>query len=887
MSTDPFELDPPTEVAGDPYIISTLLVGSDHVCDIVIDHPSVSPYHINVSEMSDGRYLIEDLGSDEGTFVHGYLETRAMLDLEDVIQLGRRPVEILYFASFFGADVLLDTEDASTAELMTELKIGSDPNSNIHLDLPVISPSHATITLDNDGIRITDLHSDFGTFVNGTRIYGDTILRLHDRLMLGGYPIPRQVLRQWWLMLVSAEQKETKAKLHSAIPLNGSLLIGRSPDCEITVDHPTVSWNHAKLIVRDGIQEIVDLGSANGTFVDERLVRRCFLRPKGKLRLGAAQVPLSQSHLSKGKISQEIRISADGVKRELKNGLVILDTLSLSILPGEMVALMGPSGAGKTTLLEILSGKTIPQEGRVLLNEKDIFSAWEEFRHSIGYVPQDDILHRDLTVFEVLFHAARLRLPADVPKVELTRQIDSLLTRMGLAHIRESIIGDEHNRGISGGQRKRVNIAIELLTEPSLLFLDEPTSGLDAKSTLEVMSILRQLASNGKTIIMTIHQPRLEAFEMLDNLILMSKGGKLAYYGPASNAVSFTAEHSGRTPREDGNPADFVIDTLENPKVTSDEWKNHYIQSEYYKSFVESRLADQKQITHELTYFARPFFSQFINLFNRYSKRKLRDHNSLLIQLAQAPVIGLLLGFLFTNSGGEFRGLEIPAALEKIPVLIDLLQLQNGIHPTLFLISAASFWLGCSNVARELVSGRAIFLREKRAGLRSSAYLMAIFTYQVLLCMIQTLLISGFVAFYVDLSAPFFNVWGLLILTGASGISIGLLISSFSKTEIAAISFIPIILIPQLMLAGYIKLYGLLQEVPWQNHLADLMPIRWSFEALTIMEYQAAGSVHPHLHPLRNVVGFQHLSLERPIEVLILSILLFTAVCLAKLNAQK
>ena len=887
MSADQFDQDSPTDVTGEAYPTKTLLVGSDPGCDVFIDHPSVSPCHINFIALSNGQYMFEDLGSDEGTFVQGFPETKGILETNDVIQLGRHPIEVSFLISHFDSDGALETEETAIVESKTELIIGSSPEADIVLPVSVISPKHAKIELVADGLNIDDIHSDFGTFVNGFRIYSKTKLRLHDRLMLGGYPISRQMLRSWWKQLAHSEQRQHRSNINAIIPENGDLLLGRSPECDITVDHPTVSWFHARLSVRDGVQEIVDLKSANGTYVDDLQVERSLIRPKSRIRLGAARFDLSGLNQDNNRITQEIRISAQSVTRRLKNGTVLLDKIALSIYPGEMVALMGPSGAGKTTLLEVLSGKKQPEEGQVLLNDKDIYDAWEEFRHTIGYVPQDDVLHRDLTVFEVLFHATRLRLPADVPTRVINEQVNLLMTRMGLAHVRDSLIGDENIRGISGGQRKRVNIAIELITEPSLLFLDEPTSGLDAKSTLEVMHILRELASSGKTVIMTIHQPRLEAFELLDNLILMTTGGKLAYYGPASQAEGYIAKTSGRDPKERGNPADFVIDALESPKISPDQWQSTYLESGLHKTSVSSRMSSPKPLEHDASFFIRPFFSQFYNLFVRYTKRKLRDRYALLIQLAQAPVIGVILGLLFEDSGEEFRTMDIPASLEKIPVLIDLLQLQNGIHATLFLIGAASFWLGCSNVARELVSERAIFLRERRAGLRPLAYLSAIWMYQLLLCAAQTLLICGSVVFFINPSADFGTLWPILILSAASGIAVGLVISAWSKTEVAAISFIPIILIPQLMLAGYIKLYGMLREISWQLYSADLMPIRWAFEALAVVEYRAAQAAHPHLHDLSAVIGFEHLSLERPIQALVSGIFLFLFVSWIRLYNQE
>ena len=235
----------------------------------------------------------------------------------------------------------------------------------------------------------------------------------------------------------------------------------------------------------------------------------------------------------------DVRLDAVMVKLDVKDinssdRITLVNNVSISVGAGEMVALMGPSGAGKTSLLDVLSGKRRPSEGQVLINNIPLHDHIAETKHLIGFVPQDDVMHRDLTVFEVLHHAAKLKLPSDMDHDALVEKVDRLITQMGLAHIRDQIIGDEKTRGISGGQRKRVNIAIELITSPRLLFLDEPTSGLDAQSTLELLQILRGLADEGQTIIMTIHQPRKEAFLLLDNLILLANGGRLAFFGPVT-----------------------------------------------------------------------------------------------------------------------------------------------------------------------------------------------------------------------------------------------------------------------------------------------------------------------------------------------------------------
>ena len=235
--------------------------------------------------------------------------------------------------------------------------------------------------------------------------------------------------------------------------------------------------------------------------------------------------------------------------------------------------------------------------GSLTLNGRDLNNNWEEFRHNIGYVPQDDVIHRDLTVYEVLYYGAKIRLPRDIPEEKVRETVERLLTRMGLAHIKHSIIGDEKNRGISGGQRKRVNIALELLTEPHLLFLDEPTSGLDATSTLEVLNILRTLADSGKTVVMTIHQPRVEAYKLIDLLLMMGKGGKLVYFGPAHPDATQYFGEAAEQPFQDGNPADYIMDVLENPvsgKLTdSEQWRQRFIESTYHKRFVVGRLSQR------------------------------------------------------------------------------------------------------------------------------------------------------------------------------------------------------------------------------------------------------------------------------------------------------
>lgn len=864
-----------------------LFLGSGFDCDIRIDDPSISLRHLGIKRLPNGHFQIQDIDSDFGTFIRGKrVLTPQMVTLADTIQIGLRPVPISFIASHF-KDKRQDRSNQTVLLSTKSFVVGRESPADIIVAQPVVSRRHLEIKLDPTGVSIRDLQSSNGTFVNSVRLSKKWLLiTVEDSLFMGTYRVPKADVKNWFSLLEGASDFYQKKNTFSLdFSKNGNFVIGRNPKCDFPIDNPTISWNHAKLSINDSTWTITDLNSCNGVFVDGQKIRKATLTENQTLRIGGISFPLFQKEV-KQEIKKSIRLDAVELNRVLPGGKSILEDVSFSVYPGEMVALMGPSGAGKTTLLEILTGQKKPSKGQVFLNNKDLYSHFGEFRDSIGYVPQEDIMYRDLTVYEVLYHSAKMRLPSDLPDSSIIQSVEKLLTQMGLAHIRDSMVGGDKFRGISGGQRKRVNIAMELITEPSLLFLDEPTSGLDSSSALDVLQVLRRLAEEGKTIIMTIHQPRVEAYNLIDQLILLAKGGKLAYFGPA-DATSYFEKATYRKRSPEVNPADFIMDMLENVQIqkTPEEWRDLYKFSTLHARYVTARLGTINETkalhTHVVT---RSSLSQFTNLFRRYTKRKLRDRNSLLIQLLQAPIIAALLAILFTGQGTELVDKNITPSMEKLPILIQTMQLQNGIHPTLFLICAAAFWFGCSNVAREIVSETSVFLREIRGGLRILSYFASIFAYQMLLATIQTFTIAVLVWLFVGLSANLFLLWGILLLTASCGITTGLFISSISKTEVMAISLIPLLLLPQLLLGGYIKLYGHMQISGWQNRIADLMPIRWSFEAMTLIEYEAFLQKNEHLRLLEEIIGFTNQTPWLAVVILIGLTIFFGAFTLVALK---
>jgi len=808
----------------------SLVVGSAHDCDLRVVDPTVSGHHLKVTDVGGGQLRIEDLGSSNGTWIAGRRVREATVSGDEAVQLGLRPVEL--------SDVAAALRALKAAGSGRTLAVGRE-SGDLLLPYPMVSGRHLEVRPEGSGLAVRDLGSTNGTFVDGERISGWTPVPHGSTLHVGSYRVPEGTLSRWLEAVCVTPSEQDPDTAVVAIPADGELLLGRDPEADITIDSAQVSWHHARVTSDGGRWVIKDLGSTNGVFVNGSRVRTAALHPDDELLLGPVAIQLSEGAVvAPRRYVGEVRLDATDLVRVVGDGICILDHVSVSIYPGELVALMGPSGAGKTTLLELLTGQRRPTEGRVLFNGQDLHDQVGALRDRIGYVPQEDVMHRDLTVFQVLYHAARMRLPADLPTSAIVEKVDKLITRMGLAHVRDSLVGGETRRGISGGQRKRVNIAIELLTEPPLLFLDEPTSGLDSTSTLEVLRVLRGLADQGKTIIMTIHQPRVEAYELVDTLVLLAKGGKLAWFGPADpDPAEHFAARSQMERRPGSNPADYVIDVLDPSdaelKRPPEEWQHEYLACPAYQQFVIQRQSGNTDVTLEPARdlgesSRRGPISQYFNLLGRYIKRKSRDRIGLFIQMAQAPVVAILLGWLFFDS-------ELPLSAPEF----GLVDPDKSVYATLFLLAAASFWFGCSNVARELVSDRSVFKRERMAGLGVVPYLSSIFTLQLFLAAVQVLVMVLITWVLVGLEPmSVVPAYLLLLITAASGIGLGLLVSSLAPTEVTAIAVIPLILLPQLMLAGFLKKFEEMDIL--LKGLTHFVPMRWAFEGLAWLEMEIA-----------------------------------------------
>jgi ABC-type multidrug transport system ATPase subunit len=626
------------------------------------------------------------------------------------------------------------------------------------------------------------------------------------------------------------------------------ILIGRDPSLRSTVhcflDHPAVSLQHARIERRDDQWFAVDLNSSKGTFVNyQRVTPGPVGQPLGpddtlwiapyafRLRTEGARSELQPAHM---------RLDAVDLRRQVKVGhetqtILDLRQTPLAFVPGEFIALVGGSGCGKSTLMKALNGQAPAQEGQVLIDSRPIIEGtntqpFAALHSIVGYVPQDDVMHRDLTVTELLTFVARLRL-ADLTTNEIADAVDKTLEAVDLSQHARKLV-----RFLSGGQRKRVNIAMELLARPRLLFLDEPTSGLDPGLDLEVMTLLRGWArgesvtpasqpGDPKTIVLVTHAT--ENIELCDYIAFMERGGQLAYFGPPQEAKRFFFPE-----REPGQItfAEIYLRVATGPApvaATADSWAEVYQQSPYFERYIAGRsrqatsaalaLLDVMPVERRLLP-TRPQvvagLRQFGILAGRYARLIGRDKMNAAFLLLQAPLVALLLAAVST-----------PQALRPAGAL--------DAEKVLFILACAAVWLGIVNSTKVIVAEQDIYQRERLYGLGAVPYVFSKIAVLGIIGLIQMALLVFFIGLVVllpdrGLIAPIqMEYFITLALTVIAGQALGLLISALAGTTDLANTLMFLLLIVQVIFSGLLFDPSGLAEIP-----AALTISRWSLQAL-------------------------------------------------------
>ena len=798
-------------------------VGRDLHNDIVEDYPMVSGQHCRIT-LSGCNLFIEDFGSTNGT----HLNLRRLPPFKkipfipsDAIHLGTHQLSLdpSYFNVSEGLDPAINSEKSEDIFNKGCLSVGRASGNDIVLDFPQISNEHAFVIQDMNKWYIEDRDSKNGTFVNDrTRPVSRMEITSDDILYFGSYKIP--AVR---IMRMKAGESFGGDDPQTITIADQETIFGRDPACTICLDYPQVSWHHARLVCREGSFFLEDLASTNGTYVNGLGITSCIVTAQDTISISSFTFRLTiDNKIEKKDHRGDIRIAAESITVEIYDKKAhaakkLLDDVSLTIYPSEFVGVMGPSGSGKTTLLLALNGYLSPQTGLSLINGQSLYDNYDAFRNCIGYVPQDDIFHPELTVFEALHYTAKLRLPLDTTKQEINARIDSVLIQLGLVDPNKDIdtrnvsIGSAEKKGISGGQRKRLNLALELLTDPTLLFLDEPTSGLSSEDTIIVMDVLRVLASNGKTIILVIHQPSLEVYKKLDNLIVLSCG-KLMYYGPAF-PDSITFFNPGKSHEKLTENADNTLKGLSSRHEL--EWEQEYNNSMYFKKYVEGRkdnaTSSQKHENREQRTSFNFILTQWCTLTSRYFTVKRKDRVNTAILFLQAPVIALLISLVFPGKGSE-----------------------NAAPVPLFLIIISALWFGISNSAREIVTEKAIYNRERMINLKIPAYVLSKYVVLGCFCLFQCAVLVGIIHPAVHLHGAISRIFCVTFLAALAGLSIGLFLSSLTRTQQAAIAIVPLVLLPMVILGGAMLPVTDMGESA--NVLSHFVPSRWAFEHVLRIE---------------------------------------------------
>ena len=484
------------------------------------------------------------------------------------------------------------------------------------------------------------------------------------------------------------------------------------------------------------------------------------------------------------------------------NQKVLINDISISIPPGKFVALVGGSGAGKSTLMDALNGLRPASNGQVFYNGQNYYNSLASFRTQLGYVPQADIVHTDLTVEKALYYAAKLRLPEDYNETQIQQRISEVLVDVDMTHRRKLLISK-----LSGGQRKRVSIALELLAKPSVFFLDEPTSGLDPGLDRKMMLLLRKLADQGHTIVLVTHATN-NIISNCDYVCFLCQDGRLAYFGPPDEAMTYFGQSDFADIYSALEPTDTDPDI---PKRAEARFKA----SQEYQRYVAAPLAPlhtrPATRTNNLpvptgdTRLKRGNpGKQFALLSRRYIELILNDRGTLYILLLQAPIIGAIL-LLIINS---LLGTDTFSSTQTPP--------GPNAEKTLFIMAFAAVLFGSSNAAREIVKEVEIYKRERTVNLGIVPYMLSKVVVLGLLCLLQCAVlvimvnwISPFQQGIDGFLPPTLSIYITMCLTAIAGLMMGLTVSALAPNSDRATTFIPIILIPQVIFSGILfKLDG-------------------------------------------------------------------------------
>lgn len=821
-----------------------VIIGRESGVDILIQSPVVSRRHARLVRQRD-HFGIEDLGSSNGTFLNGQRVT-GITPLTPGDQIGLGQAITLVFDAVTAvpavqAERLAETvigEEFNLAKLSAppqlevtiagqppqaytltkeRLNIGRAEDNDIVIPVPIVSRHHAFIERIDGRYQFAMLPGATNPlYFEGRPLQAPRVLHNQDTLRIGGHDPGMMVS----LTYNSPEEAVETAAHPISFGENTSIQIGRDPSNDVILDNPQVSRFHAQLERIGKRHRVRDLRSSNGTFVnDQRIAGETWLKPEDTVRIGPYRFIIGEDRLLQVSETHGLQVDAVGLHKWVRKDLNLLQNISLTFQPREFIVVVGQSGGGKTTLVDAIAGYRPATQGQVHVNGIDVYRNFDAIRNDIGYVPQRDIIHMELSVYQALDYAAQLRMPPDTTKSERHQRVMEVLEDLDLLERKDVQIS-----GLSGGQQKRVSIGVELLTKPGLFFLDEPTSGLDPGTETALMQLMRRLADQGRTIVLITHATK--NVMLADKVVFLARGGYLAWFGPPDEALQYFDRYRSERARHAGEMEfDEIYRILEDPaKGGPKEWQARFLEHPAYQQYILQPLQDRIQQA------SRPAkepavkparqnrrtissLRQFLILSSRNLKILTRDRFSLVLMLAVAPLVGLLDVVLAGALGSD------PFS-PKDGNIADVIT-------TIFILTVYGVLVGALSQMREIVKEQDIYKRERLVNLRIFPYVLSKVWVAALLAFYQA-------AAYIIIRKFAFNMPGglteylliyiTLVIVTLTGMMLGLFASAVSPNANSAPLFVILLILPQMILNGAL--------IPLPNTISGLTATHWAFSAM-------------------------------------------------------
>jgi ABC-type multidrug transport system ATPase subunit/pSer/pThr/pTyr-binding forkhead associated (FHA) protein len=859
-------------------------IGRESDNTLQIDSPGVSRKHSRIFFQSD-QYVLEDLGSSNGTFVNGERISQSRpLKSGDIIGLGKTvqleyqeimpaisatmmedeqpsiegtmiegtpqptvvptpmgedypevipgsqepqmtmigqelPKSTKTFAPQFLVAVAGEAQQ-SYALQKDRVTLGRADDNEIVIDSPIVSRHHAYLERQQDSYVLEVLAEVANPILsNGRPLTGSYILQHGDVLRIGSLDPGMMVTMTY----VDPSQGAGKQATPIRFTENNIIHIGRDASNDVVLNSPTVSRFHAQIERVGQRHRLIDLRSTNGSFVnDERIEGEVWLQPSDTIRIGSFRFVMGEDELGQFDESRGLRVDALNLNKWVRKDLNILKDISLTLKPREFVVVVGQSGGGKSTLVDAIAGYRPATSGVVLVNGTNIYSNFDVVQNEIGYVPQRDIIHYELTVYQALNYAARLRMPSDTSKEERHQRIMQVLADLDLVDRKDTPISR-----LSGGQIKRVSIGVELLTKPGLFFLDEPTSGLDPGTETAFMHLMRRLADQGRTIVMITHATK--NVMLADKVVFLARGGYVAWFGPPEEALAYFNQYrSEREQRAHEMEFDQIYAILDDPgKGKGQDWAERYLQHPAYKRYIVEPLEPVRTLISQKPKEKREgkaargksksrisAFRQFMILSSRNIKILSRDRTSLVLMLLVPVLVASLDFFLAPAMGKHLYDFQIGDA--------------TNASVSIFLLAIDCMLVGGFSQMREFVKEADVYKRERLVNLKIFPYVASKVWVALLLSIYgaAAFVTVRFLAFDIPATPLIIGFYFIsMMMAVLAGSMSGLLASSISKSPSVAPLLMILLVIPQIVLSG-----GL---APLPGEITSVASTRWAYQDFT------------------------------------------------------